>query len=144
MPWKPLNRLLPQAASGGWIVGGISGSKAIREWATAVVRMRDGAMERRMASETRETMGFTHVLGVEREKDHGIKGDTQVLASAAGQMVAPFSREEKLKQKSRVRAVGWSLRWLLTSAGMLNIYLITLHLCGLHTNSMGAAVHSCL
>lgn len=47
MPWKPLNSLLPQAASGGWIVGGISGSKAIREGAIAVVRMRDGAMEQK-------------------------------------------------------------------------------------------------
>lgn len=99
-----------------------------------------------MASEMREMMGFTNVLDVEREKDHGIKGDTQVLVSATGQMVAPFSREEKLKKKSRVQAVGWSLRWLLASAGMLTIYLITLHLCGLHmcTRSMWVGVRSCL
>lgn len=44
-------------------------------------------------------MGFTNVLDVEHEKDHEIKGDIQVLASATGQMVAPFSWKRNLKKK---------------------------------------------
>lgn len=100
-----------------------------------------------MASEMREVIGFTAGLDVEGEEDFRIKGDAQALGRVTGQMVAPFPKKRKLKKKkSRVQAVGWSPRWLLESAGMLNVYVIMFHLGGLslYTHSMWAGRHSCL